>query len=134
VWWEHPLFVVPVVLAAFVAGIGTVWGKGIVPMWRGLKRFGQAVRKFADAMDTLFVIAAEFKPNGGTSLHDRLVKIEDGFVKIEDGMLVAQIDRQEIKRQVELIITEELPIITALAERVLEAQPAPFADPDGTPV
>lgn len=84
-------------------------------MWRGFRRFLKAVRRFADSVDVLFAIAEQFKPNHGQSLHDRLVRIED---KIE----AAAVDRNEIKRQLETVITEELPIITALAERILEEQ------------
>ena len=116
-WWNHPAFIWLASAAAIATAWSVLWGKGLVPMWRGFRRFLKAVHRFADSVDVLFEIAAEFKPNGGTSLHDRIARIED---MVKDGLEAAAVDRAEIKRQVELVITEELPIITALAEHIMD--------------
>lgn len=117
-WWNHPAFIALAATAAVLTSWSILWGKGIVPIWRGFRRFLKAVRRFADSVDVLFEIAAEFKPNHGHSLHDRMARIEA-------TLDTAAVDRAEIKRQVETIITEELPIIAALAEKLLENDNAP---------
>lgn len=116
-WWEHPVVLGVGGAAAVLVGITTIWGKGIVPAYRGVVRFFKALRKFADSIDILFDIAKEFKPNGGHSLHDRITRIENRQEAM--GAEVA-----DIARKVDTIITEEIPIITALAEHVTD-----LADP-----
>lgn len=110
-WWDHPVVLGVGGAAAVIVGVTTIWGKGIVPAYRGMMRFFRALRKFADSIDILFDIAKEFKPNGGHSLHDRITRIEGA--------------QQDMLRQIETIITEEIPIITALAEHVTSERDGP---------
>lgn len=119
-WWEHPLVLSVGGAAVLIAGIATIWGKGIVPTYRACVRFFKAVGQFADSIDTLFGIAKEFKPNGGSSFHDMMADLRGDVSELKSDMAEVKLDVSEVKRQVETIITEELPIITALAEHVTE--------------
>lgn len=133
-WWEHPLVVGIGAAAVVVAGVGTIWGKGVRPAYRAVVRFVKAVAHFAESIDTLQAIAAEFKPNGGNSLHDHIALITVtqqhmviDVAELKQGIETARkerarmsLDITEMKRQVEVIITEEIPIITALAHEALD--------------
>lgn len=57
------------IAAAAIISVGVIWTKGVVPFWRFIHRI-------AGAIDVLHGIADEFKPNDGTSLVDRLTRME----------------------------------------------------------
>jgi len=114
-WWEHPLVLGVGGAAVLIAGISTIWGKGIVPTTRAIKRFFHALTRFAASVDVLFDIADQFKPNGGNSLFDRIKRIED-------NQTTTHTDISEIKRQLENVITQELPQLSLLTEIIVAEQ------------
>lgn len=86
-WIDH-FYVQLAALATVLVAFGIVFRKGIVPLWRGLVALVHAVETLdaiagytaalPDALPVLMDIAEEFKPNGGSSLVDRIDRLETG--------------------------------------------------------
>lgn len=102
-------------VAAFATAASVVWAKWVVPSWR-------FTRSVVDAVDILVDIAAHFRPNGGSSLWDRITSLENGQQDLAEGIAsnredLAQlkIDSAEMKRQMEQVILEELAQLNLLA-------------------
>lgn len=55
--------------AAGLIAFGVIWQKALRPFWR-------AMRVMEDALPVLLGISAEFHPNGGNSLRDRINEID----------------------------------------------------------
>jgi len=64
-------------IVVMIAGSATIveqaWSKGIVPLYRLVR--GTVAHIEADPV--LLEIAERFRPNAGTSLHDRIIHIEE---------------------------------------------------------
>lgn len=64
--------------ATVVTSIGLIWTRAIKPGLSTIHRIWTALRRMADAWDVLYDIAEQFKPNGGSTLHDRITLMELG--------------------------------------------------------
>ena len=76
-WWDQ-LSVVQqgaITFTVVFAAVGLLWRRFLVP----------AVQ-YQAAHPVLMEIAAEFKPNQGASLHDRMVRIETTLDRISDRL------------------------------------------------
>lgn len=69
-----------VTLVLLLAAAGRIYRKRIVPAADALVRVDKAV-------PVLMKIAEEFKPNGGGSLHDRIVRVEESLAAITDRLV-----------------------------------------------
>lgn len=94
-------------VAAAVTSISVIWHRALLPGIATTKRIWKALRRMTDAWDVLYEISEQFKPNGGSTLHDRITLLELG--------------QSEMQRQL---------------ERALSFHPADTDTPDidGTPV
>ena len=77
-----------------------------------------ATQRTYSIWDVLFEIAEQFKPNGGSSLYDRMSQLHDGQAALAVDVAGVKADVGEAKRQVENIITEELQAIDVLVAEV----------------
>jgi hypothetical protein len=57
---------------------------------RGFWHMSRAAVKVSDALPTLLGMAAEFRPNGGNSLHDNIVKIRDEQTRVAHALSAHQ--------------------------------------------
>ena len=76
-WWDQ-LSVIQqgaVTFTVVAAAVGLLWRRFLVP-----------VVHYQSAHPVLMEIAAEFKPNKGASLHDRMVRIETTLTHISDRL------------------------------------------------
>lgn len=74
------------ILSAVLLALGVIWQKGIVVVVKGIR---QAVRVFdlvETHLPTLVDIAAEFKPNHGSSLRDAVDSIEATIDGMDDQL------------------------------------------------
>ena len=87
---NYPTMANVVIVVVFLLGLGRVWAKNVRPIIRAVVRIDEAVPVLLD-------IAAEFKPNSGSTLHDRLVRIEDKIQTNTDitENIESQVDAQE---------------------------------------
>lgn len=83
--WEASIIIFAAVLAALVG----IW-KIVVPFVRACLKVGQVV-------DTLANIATEFRPNGGHSLHDTILRIEEHTAEaVAQGKEAAERSREAV--------------------------------------
>jgi hypothetical protein len=75
-------------VAAIVVGVGVIWQKGVVPVYRFIK-------DVVVALDTLADIAMQFRPNDGTSLWDRLTRIED---TVDKTAIIAWENQEQVRK------------------------------------
>ena len=78
--WEHVVYV-----AVGLTAVTVAWRKAVWPIVKGATRFARAVEDFTAALPDLLElaafapvildIAAEFQPNEGSSLRDRIDKL-----------------------------------------------------------
>ena len=109
-------------IAAAVIAVGVIWSKGIIPTAKWIRSTATQVKRALGIIDTLADIATEFKPNAGHTLHDQIAFLRADVAEVKQVQAGLTLDVSEVKRQVENIITEELPIITALAEAIVVEQ------------
>ena len=76
-WWDQLSVIqqVAITFTVVVAAVGMLWRRFLVP----------AVQ-YQVAHPVLMEIAAEFKPNKGASLHDRMVRIESTLNHISERL------------------------------------------------
>ena len=109
-------------LSAALIAVGVIWSKGIVPTAHWIRSATTQIKRALGIIDTLADIAAEFKPNAGKTLRDQIAFLRADVAEVKETQASLTLDVSEVKRQVENIITEELPIITALAEAIVIEQ------------
>lgn len=98
--------------AAAVTGIGIVWSKGIVPTATWIRNVVAQIRKAARIIDTLSDIAAQFQPNGGHSLHDKISRIEADVLEVKR-------DTEALKHSVKVVQEEEMAALNLMLAQVL---------------
>lgn len=109
-------------IAAAVVAVGVIWSKGIIPTAKWIRSSAAQIKRALGIIDTLADIATEFQPNAGHTLHDQIAFLRADVAEVKETQASLTLDVSEVKRQVETIITEELPIITALAESIVSEQ------------
>ena len=76
-----------IALAAGVTALGILWRKVFKPLWH-------AACEFTKSASTLHEIADQFRPNHGSSLVDRLAKIEHDISTVR-GMSKTALDQHD---------------------------------------
>lgn len=61
-----------VTLAAILVALGVIWRQFLQPLIRGSRRLVRNINKWGESWDVLEDIAAEFRPNHGSSLRDQV--------------------------------------------------------------
>jgi len=69
---------------AGVAGIFTLWRLVGRPAWRMFGRFWLLLKHSDDILETLKMIQQNFSPNGGSSYHDAVTRMEKGLTRIDE--------------------------------------------------
>jgi hypothetical protein len=107
----YPLEVLAWTSAAIVA-VGVIWSKGIVPTAAWMRRLFKRGKDLARIIDTLADIAAQFRPNGGNSLHDNIaaIKVELAGVKA---------DTEALKWGLKVVQEEEMAALNLMLAQVL---------------
>ena len=72
-WWQWII-----TAAAVVTAVGVIWRKGILPMYRFVKKLEQHV----------MFVQEQMTPNGGSSLRDSVNRIEKRVNAIEEYLTV----------------------------------------------
>lgn len=88
--------------------------EGLPEAWQ--RDIAAAVQPILADVDT---IHSEVTTNSGASLKDAVLRIEDAVAALTETIDRMNLRVSNVERQAEMIITDELPIITALAERIL---------------
>lgn len=90
-----------ITVAAVIGALGVIHSKVVAPIWRHLRAGLEDVatlRRLADDMQT--TVQRELRPNGGSSMHDRLVRIEASMEtyrkQADEDRKVAAADRSRI--------------------------------------
>ena len=112
------------VIAALVTGI-TVTSKPLSKLGKIIGGFvtdeiGQVVERSVEAK--LAPIKAEVEIDSGKSLKDAVIRIEQAVAELTAKMDVVSMRVGNVERQTETIITQELPIITMMAEAIMSEQ------------
>lgn len=79
-----------ITFAAGIVAVGTIWQKGIRPVFRGIVEFGRKAHDLNEILDQL-------RPNGGTSMVDRISQIETNITTIDTrlGTIETQLERHQ---------------------------------------
>ena len=94
-----------VIIAGVLAIIDIVWTKGIVRVYRLLKAGEHAI----DVSRTLAQIAEQFEPNDGSSLLDRIVKLENNQQQLQHGQAGMQTALEELTNRIDTFIIDRHP-------------------------
>lgn len=116
-----------VLAAAAVIGAGTIWRKTIAPVVHGIDTLVKVIgpdehgKTLPDRMKVVEERTEQLVPNGGTSLHDRIGKLEAGQKKLERGQENAR------KRQGEFVasLTPMVETVALLAGPPRRTAPLP---------
>lgn len=78
-----------ITLAAGIVAVGTIYRKGIRPVFRGVSEFGRKAHDLNEILDQL-------RPNGGTSMVDRIGQIETDVTTIDKrlGAIETRLERR----------------------------------------
>lgn len=94
----------PIVAAALLIAYLTLWRRGVMPLFRFARRF---IRAAIDIADTVPVLLAEFRPNGGGSLRDAVDRLETGQA-VMGAQLGAHLDEAGHRQDTLRALTDEM--------------------------
>lgn len=93
--WVQPVMAISALLVAIAAGGAAVW-----KIWK-------VIDKAEDAWQVLSEIAEQFRPNGGNSLHDRIVTLEGSVTQIQKDIESVLIERPRKEPAVRAEVDED---------------------------
>ncbi len=89
-------------VAAIVTAVGIIWKKVAVPLYQKVRAAETVVRRVILAADRLLPFAeGQLKPNGGSSLADKINRIEPNHIAAEDHWKRLEDGQQALARRFE---------------------------------
>jgi uncharacterized alpha-E superfamily protein len=116
----------PLEVLAWIAGgltaVGIIWSKGIIPAAAWIRRTVERGKNLARIIDTLADIAAQFRPNGGNSLHDNIASIKVDVAQVKRDTEALKQDTEALKHSVKVVQEEEMAALNLMLAQVISEQ------------